>query len=318
MLKDFVKWFCLFAAVCFVHLGIADEGTLLSDGSLIGSVDGKVVADTENDEWFFELEEDVNDHLGRVQAAAELRLLESSTLEQLTYDFKERSSREYRIWARITSYEGKNFIFPVYYIPLSGLKKSQQELENRKQKIEAKSAEQEQVEQKSVKTEPREPQTDNEPNVNKPEDEVVIPEELMEKFKSRKTFQPEQVTKKLTQKKNKKVDAKTEGNSELTEEPELKEIEVEQDRILADRTAVLQKSSRGGYEFVLDGLGWNAPEVSFRVLPSQALELAQRQQGNVPVALRFKISGIVTVYKGQLYLLPQRAVRTYSHQNFSR
>ncbi len=317
MLKDFVKWFCLFAAVCFVPVGIADEGTLLSDGSLIGTVDGKVVADTDKNEWFFKLEEDVNDHLGRVQAGTELRLLESSTLEQLTYDFKKRSRGEYRIWARVTSYEGKNFIFPVYYIPLSGLNKSQQKPQNTAQKVEEKPAEREQVEQKSVKTEPQERQTGGKPNVNEPEDEVVIPEDLMEKFKSRKTFQPEQFTKKQTQEKNKKEDAKTGAKSELTEEPELKEIEVEQDRILADRTAVLQKSSRGGYEFVLDGLGWNAPQVSFKVLPSQALELAQRGQGNVMVALRFKISGIVTVYKGQLYLLLQRAVRTYSHQNFS-
>jgi len=316
MLKNCVKWFCLFAAVCFVPLGIADEGTLLSDGSLIAGIDGKVAADTENGEWFFQLQEDVNGHLGRVQAGAKLRLLESSTLEQLTYDFKERSRGEYKIWARVTSYEGRNCLFPVYYIPLSGLKKSQQELENLKQKVEAKPAEQEQVEKKPVKTKPKKQQTNNEPNLSEPEDEVVIPEELMEKFKTRKTFQPEQFTKKQTQKKNKKVDAKTEGNSELTEEQKLKEIEVEQDRILADRVAILQKSSHGGYEFVLDGLGWNVSKVSFKVLPSQVLELAQRRQGNVPVTIRFKISGIVTVYKGELYLLLQRAVRTYSYQNF--
>jgi len=318
MLKNFVKRFCLFAVVCFVAVAIADEGTLLSDGSLIAGVEGKVEADTDADEWFFQLQQDVNDHLGRVQAGAKLRLLKSSTLEQLIYDFKQRSRREYRIWARVTSYQGKNFLFPVYYIPLSGLKKSQQEPENVKQKVKAKPAGKQQGEKKTVKTEPENTHTNNEPNANEPEDEVVIPEELMKKFKSRKTFQPEQVTEKQTQKKNKKQEAKIEKKPELTEKPELKEIEVEQDRILADRMAALQKSSDRGYEFVLDGLGWNVPEVAFKVLPSQALELAQMQQGNVPVALRFKIAGIVTVYKGELYLLLQRAARTYSHQNFSR
>jgi hypothetical protein len=48
------------------------------------------------------------------------------------------------------------------------------------------------------------------------------------------------------------------------------------------------------------------------------LELAEQRQSAVPVPVRFKIAGIMTKYKGENYLLLQKATRIYSHQNFDR
>jgi len=38
----------------------------------------------------------------------------------------------------------------------------------------------------------------------------------------------------------------------------------------------------------------------------------------VPEPVRFKIAGIKTAYKGEHYLLLQKATRVYSHENFDR
>lgn len=70
--------------------------------------------------------------------------------------------------------------------------------------------------------------------------------------------------------------------------------------------------------FVLDALGRNVRPVSLRLLPCEALELAELAQSVIPEPVRFKIAGIVTKYKGEKYLLLQKATRIYSHGNFAR
>jgi hypothetical protein len=99
---------------------------------------------------------------------------------------------------------------------------------------------------------------------------------------------------------------------------ETKQAGLEQDSILADRSAFLVKNKDGRLNFVLDSLGRDVRPVSLRLLPCEALELAEFKQAAIPVSVRFKIAGIVTKYKGEKYLLLHKATRVYGHGNFAR
>jgi hypothetical protein len=90
------------------------------------------------------------------------------------------------------------------------------------------------------------------------------------------------------------------------------------DTVLADRTAVLVKQADGRFVFVLDAYGLSVGDISFRLLPCEALELTEARQVAELNAVRFKIAGIQTKYKGTDYLLLQKATRAYSHGNFGR
>ena len=90
------------------------------------------------------------------------------------------------------------------------------------------------------------------------------------------------------------------------------------DSVLVDRTAFLAEQVDGRLVFVPDALGRNVQRLSFRLLPCEILELTERVQSAELEPLRFKIAGILTTYKGEKYLLLQKATRAYSHGNFGR
>ena len=59
-------------------------------------------------------------------------------------------------------------------------------------------------------------------------------------------------------------------------------------------------------------------EISFQLLPCQAIERLGLKRNDRVTHIRYKMTGILTKYKGRYYLLPQRARRAYSHGNFGR
>jgi hypothetical protein len=188
------------------------------------------------------------------------------TLEKLAADMEKRPNTDYRLWARVTKYRNENFIFPIYFLPLS---KPEQ----------------------PKPTEPNEPQPQQpELTINEPNDELAIPEEIIARLSTRKILRTEQLRPGL---------------------------ELKQDSIIANRTGFIRDSGPDA-TFVLDALGRNVQQLSFRLLPCQVLELAQQKQAAGPDPIRFKIAAIVTKYKDQHHLLLQRATRIYSHQNFPR
>jgi hypothetical protein len=128
-------------------------------------------------------------------------------------------------------------------------------------------------------------------SINEPEDAVIIPTEVLKKLSGRKIIRTETVQERF---------------------------DIEADTIISNRMAFLMKTSEEDFVFVLESLGRNVSEVSLKVLPSQALELAEEIQNLVSDGVRFKISGLLTKYKGEYYLLLQRASRVYSYQNFAR
>jgi len=243
----------------------AKEPRPLRDGFVLAGVDGKV-SNTEG-RWLFKFESELSDGRGLVEAGTRVELLASATLERLSADMEKRPNSSYRLWGRVTKYQGHNFIFPIYFLPLAKTEGSQAG--------------------QSQESEAAEPEL----TINEPNDELRIPDEIIAKLSIKKVVRTEQLEKGL---------------------------ELKQDSILADRTATLVKQADGRFAFVLDGLGRNLPEVSFPLLPCEILEYTQAKQSAEPDPLRFKIAGILTRYKGENYLLLQRALRLYSHQNFPR
>jgi len=134
----------------------------------------------------------------------------------------------------------------------------------------------------------QESQQKKEITINEPNDELAMPEEIIAKLQSRKIIRVEQLSKGL---------------------------ELKQDSILADRTGFIRDAG-DGLVFAFDALGRNIGTIQLRLLPCEILERAQRRQVVEADAVRFKVAGIVTEYKGQYYLLLQRAIRVYSYGNF--
>ncbi|MCJ7729474.1 MAG: hypothetical protein MUO27_06315 [Sedimentisphaerales bacterium] len=135
--------------------------------------------------------------------------------------------------------------------------------------------------------------------INEPNDELAMPAEIIAKLQSRKIIHFEQLSKGL---------------------------KLEEDSILADRTGFILlgvqgktqqeiNKSRYGF-FASDALGRNVGTIQIQLLPCEILERVQRQQAVEAEQVRFKVAGVVTMYKGQYYLLLQRAARAYNYGNF--
>jgi hypothetical protein len=249
-----------------------DQAELVSEGFMLSGIEGAVFFDNTKQNWYFELSSDVNDSFSRINAGTKLQLLCSAALEKLCFDVNERAEPNYKIWGRITKYNGQNFIYPSFSFPLGKIDPSESEVVSEQTN--------------NVKEKP-----EQQVGVNESEDAIVIPENVLEKLSSRKIVRTETVR---------------------------EQIDVQLDTIISGRRAVLEKTSDEDFVFVLESIGRNISNVSLKVLPSQALELAEQIQASVSEMVHFKISGLLTKYKGEQYLLLQKASRVYSYQNFAR
>jgi hypothetical protein len=253
--------------------------------------------------WFFELSADVNDSTAVAEAGTRLELLPSSALERMIADAKVRSTPTYRLWnSRVTKYKGRNFIFPNYFLPLSKPKQPQSETSRQGQNRAADTT--------------SEPGRERGPAVDEPNDVLAMPPEILERLRASREKgvgggQPI-------------ADANQAGTTALQAAakrgnvPNARGYTQGGDFILAERTAFLVRQNDGRFLFVPDALGRNIGQLSVRSLACEALELAEQEQSAEPEPVRFKIAGIMTKYKGNNYLLLQRATRAYSHGNFGR
>ena len=267
------------------------ETPLLRDGFVMMGVDGKLIGPDSNDVWFFELTTDVNDYRTVIKAGTRLEILPSSTLEKMTTDRKTRTTGAYRLWnSRVTKYKGRNFIFPNFFLPVSKVKKSPQKQEGSTDAA-------------------IEPEPGRELAVDDPNDVLAMPREILEKLRARR---------------EKTADTKqpiADSNEISTQEdnlPDAQRYTQSYDSVFVDRTALLVEQDEGRLTFVPDALGRNVQKLSLHLLPCAALELTELKQAAEPEPLRFKIAGIISKYKGENYLLLEKATRAYSHGNFGR
>ncbi|MCE5184501.1 MAG: hypothetical protein LLF76_00045 [Planctomycetaceae bacterium] len=92
--------------------------------------------------------------------------------------------------------------------------------------------------------------------------------------------------------------------------------EVTGDINLIGRAGYLEK--RGQHEiFEPDAFGQNMDPRRFILLPCMGMETAEKEMNRTPGRERYNVSGLVTVYQGQRYLLLRRTERTYTHGNFT-
>ena len=241
---------------------------LLPDDHVFAGVDGKLIQ-TAPDKWAFEFESAANIGGVEIKAGQTLEMLGSATLEKMAADAKERSDSMFRIWAKVTKFEGKNYLFAVYYLSL--------------RKIDQPTGE-------AVKNEPN--KTDQ--AVNAPNDVVNIPAEIVALLRQSEVLPT--------------------AEAQATRQEEL---QLKQDTIFANRAGrVVAKN--GGYVFEADALGRGVGKFAIKLLPCQKLEDAMVQVRSESNPVRFNVAGILTKYKGEQYLLLQKATRMYSYGNFGR
>ena len=246
---------------------------LLPDDYVFAGVDGKIVQ-TGVDKWAFEFESAANISGVEIKAGQALEMLSSATLEKMAADAKERSDAMFRIWAKVTKFEGKNYLFAVYYLSLRKLDQSTSE---------------------AAKNEPNKTSQANiGQTVNAPNDVVNIPAEIVALLKKSEVL------------------ATTEAQVTRQEELQLK-----QDTIFANRAGRVDVKN-GTYVFEADALGRGVEKFAIKLLPCQKLEDAMTQVRSESNPARFNVAGILTKYKGEQYLLLQKATRIYSYGNFGR
>jgi len=97
----------------------------LPESTVLDAVDGRIIHVDANDTWFFESTADVNAVNVRVPAGTRFVLLPSAMLAKLIADVNDRAEPRYRLSARATLYQGRNFLLPTYYLPLSKFKNTE-------------------------------------------------------------------------------------------------------------------------------------------------------------------------------------------------
>ena len=274
--------------------GSRPQSKPIAEGLVLRAVDGRLTASVAADEWVFEFESDVNEAGITVKAGTKLKLLPCGLLERLIGEpapagadagpdssrpTSPEAERRIRLWAMVTQYEGANYLFPMYYLPLKKTEQSPSVSET--------------VPTKAEQT----PQI----NIAEPNDEIGIPAEITAMLRQDKI-------------------RRQETGDRRQENYESRTTDFAQNRVLVDAVGFVRQGKIGPV-FVPDAIGRNVSREHFGLLPCYVLELAQREPGvsrAVSERVRFTVAGLVTEYKGNKYLLLQRAIRLYSHGNFDR
>lgn len=288
---------------------------LLRDGFSLPSpgVIGLITKAKGRQQWFFSPYKNISDMRSTVLAGWSVELLPSSTLEGIIKTMEIRdaksSSMEVKLWGKVTKYSNKaaskrlyfnekakdevfarNYIFPVEFIAITTVKD---------------------------KT------TDSDPEVGlvkDPDDpNSIIP------------FQAKKIFKKSEDKTEKDQPVKRKKDSILPDEvwqelklPYAEDLKLREkapkvlkDVSLTNRTGFITQGD--GYKiFTIDAMGRNVDNSSYKLLFSETLERTERDIVTSPGRNRYKVSGTITMFKGEYYMLMHRAVKTYNHGNFAR
>ena len=292
--KLIILLICILSCVSILNAQSSRQ-VLLRDGIVLRGAVGKLIGPDANDTCFFELDTSINNEGFVVEAGAKFEMLPSSTLEMMIADSKSFLPAEYQLWnAKITKYKGRNYIFPSIFIRANPPAK-QQPLEEKGNE-----------EPKPVKeSKPEEILSDSSSlDVN---DSLSLPPEVRESFEAaRRGF---------IQTGQRIPDSNIVTIDTIQQEIE-KKRKLNTDTILLDKPAILLRRGSKDIEFELDSFGQNIDLTSFRLLPCEVLEQTEAKQEASPEPLRFKISGLVTKYKGNNYLLLYKATQIYSYGNF--
>jgi hypothetical protein len=265
----------------------------LREGAMVSAVNGKLTKSAESNTWFFTAEVNITDGRGTIKAGETTELLPSSTLERMTSLVVDDEAIHVKLWAKVTRYCNRNVLID----KLPSRKFANRKIPN-KQVIDSKFLGENLVNRNFLfpiyfvplsnidETEEQKDQTDD-----TADEESIIPKEVLDRLKPKRVV----------------------NLSKLDDM-----LETEGDVICANRTGfvIIDGSSK---TFTIDGLGRNVDDLHFKLLPCETLEATEKKLVDTPIVRqRFRVSGTITMYKGQRYMLLQRATRTYSHGNFAR
>lgn len=251
---------------------------LLRDGLALDGLEGTLTK-SDTGKWSFKFDSTVTDFQISLAPESSLEILRSSALEKIVGYIDQGGKKTCRIWGTVTKYNDRNFIFPIYFLPIG---------EKLLPKPEVK-PEEKPEQPKQTKSKPKAP------SINDPNDELQMPEHIIAKLKKRKVIRAEQ----------------------LIPRPDTKPIEFKQDVILADRTGFLTYDENSQPIFQIDGVGRNVEALTLELLPCQILQIAEQKQDTQLEKQRLKAAGIITKYDGKFFLLLHRARKVYSHGNFN-
>ncbi len=246
----------------------AEKGNekLLPDDYVFSGIDGRIVP-MANDKWAFEFDSAANIGGVEIKQGHKIEMLGSATLEKMEIDAKDRKEAAFRIWAKTTKFEGKNYLFAVYYLSL--------------RKIDA-------AKEQDVNAIVKSPAQ----NINSPDDVVNIPADIVALLKKTEVIPSSQA-----------------------QEIRQQELKLKQDTIFTSMTGIVEEIN-GNYVFKADALGLGVNKFNIKLLPCQKLEEAISQVRGESNRVRFNATGILTRFKGEQYLLLQKATRVYSYGNF--
>lgn len=238
---------------------------LIRNDFLFDGVEGTVTRS--EDKWVFLIDSDITDGIAVIKAGQPVEFIPSATLERIIAGAEKTQNKTgVKLWANVTKYNGKNYLFAWYFIPMTDIA---------------------QPEVKKPDTISAEQQTQT---TEKPEDDSIIPDDIMAMLKPKR----------------------------VVNLAKLREVlETEENALLVDRTGYLI-TKKGQKIFQLDSLGRKLQDISFKLLPCEVLERTEYRISQAINPHRYRIAGTVTKFKGEYYMLLQRAVRTYSHGNFVR
>lgn len=270
----------------------------LRDGTLYSGIEGAVSKDPERNTWYFAAATEVTDGLTTIPAGEPIEMLPCSTLEKIIAATGQDPSINGKLWARVTRYSNRNVLID---------KLPSHKFANRKAPdknlLDSRFLKEQMTNENFLfaiyfipltADEPAAPATapgDSTNVAGKPAADEIIPEDVLKQLDKKRVVDLRKIREML---------------------------ETEGDVVLADRIGFVTIDDNAK-AFTVDSLGRNVEDLEFTLLSCEALEYTEKNLIETPAARqRFRVSGIVTTFRGQTYILLQRAVRTYSHGNFAR
>ncbi len=147
--------------------GNSRDYTPLKDGAFVNGIDGRVLVSDSNNVYKFIPNSDIKDGLAVIKAGSAIEMLYSTGLAKIIENLPRQAGEPnsgIRLWARITTYRDKNYIFPIYFLPFKQVDKKKQA----------------QGSQTALA-------------VNEPNDPLSIPPEVLEKLTTGKVIEPIQI-----------------------------------------------------------------------------------------------------------------------------
>jgi hypothetical protein len=138
----------------------------LPEGFPVNGFDGKLSAGDESARgktWFFEFDLPLVCGTDRIEPGFKLEILPSAAAEKMTSERPDHPGGYYRLWGRLTRYRAKNFLFVIYFLPV---------------------------------TEPELPQESASP-INEPNDSFAIPDDILARLGTRPVVRADQLRKGL-------------------------------------------------------------------------------------------------------------------------